>query len=209
MDNKLINKVITISSMEMKPGQYGQMAKIKDEEGRTYTVYEQKKDGSTSAAWEQMQTLKIGSLVQIAYSSEMKDYQGKPYEARTIRAFNEDIAQGMANTSAQGKTSNGGQFQASGSQSKDDAFWEKQAYEKCLSLWSAALIQNGKLDMLEQIKEGYFWELFQAIKAEGEKRFSPLRQSVERHAPRVITPEEPPIESYDEPSPVDPESIPF
>jgi hypothetical protein len=55
-----------------------------------------------------------------------------------------------------------------------DAFWERQAYEKCCSLCAAALIQNGGHKALEDIIEKrQFWELFQAIKADGAKRFAP------------------------------------
>lgn len=57
-DTKLLNKAITISDKIIKDSQYGQEAKIKDENNLTYNVYEKKRDGSTSTPWEQLQDLK-------------------------------------------------------------------------------------------------------------------------------------------------------
>jgi len=70
--------------------------------------------------------------------------------------------------------------------------FEQEAYVKCCSIWAAAHIQAGEritgpqppngpeqLYIINRIQFGDFWELFQIIKKDGEKRFSPLRQAVE------------------------------
>lgn len=56
---------------------------------------------------------------------------------------------------------------------KNDKFWEQQSYEKCLSLWaSAALGQNVQVNnIITGVVTGAYWDLFQAIKADGKKRF--------------------------------------
>lgn len=97
MDNKLINKVITISSEETKKTQYGLVKKIKDENGLTYSIFDTKKDGSESAAWAQYKDLSIGDTVQISYVEEPKEFEGKRYMARTIRNFSKDIGNGVKN----------------------------------------------------------------------------------------------------------------
>lgn len=95
MDNKLLNKTITISSEETKRTQYGMVKKIKDENNLTYSVFQTKQDGSESAAWVQYKNLNIGDTVQISYVEEPKEFEGKGYMARTIRNFNSDIGNGV------------------------------------------------------------------------------------------------------------------
>jgi hypothetical protein len=167
MDSKLINKTISIMSMETKAGQYGAMAKIKDEKGLTYTVFEQKRDGSTSVAWEQLQKLKIGSLVQISFSEEAKEYEGKGYMARTIRAFDEDVANGRANYEAQHETPRGGANMSSQGPS-DENFWDKKAYKQCL--WNFWLKSTDVGLILRW--EDMVWKAFKDIEADADKRFS-------------------------------------
>jgi hypothetical protein len=97
MDNKLLNKAITLSAKEEKLQGGKPVIKIKDEKGLTYTVYKLKQDGSTSVAWEQIQSLNVGDAVQISYTEEIKDSpQYGKVTYRTIRAFNKDIGEGMA-----------------------------------------------------------------------------------------------------------------
>lgn len=186
MNDKLINKVISITSMETKAGQYGAMAKIKDEKGLTYTVFEQKKDGSTSVAWEQLQSLKIGANVQISFSEEVKTHpEHGNYTARTIRSFNEDIGNGASNYANQSPSTpsafpgRGEAPRASQGASGDD-FWEKKAYKQCL--WgyflekqkSAAI--DGGITPLAQHQIDMVWDTFKQIEKDADKRFSPLSE---------------------------------
>src|SRR5262249_14024142 len=119
MSDKLINAVIQLSSKEEKLGKFGPMMKIKDEKGLTYTVYKNKKDGTVSVAWEQLQSLSLGDMVQVSFAEDVGDYEGKPVTYRTVRAFNPDIGNGVANSSSLAKSSNSGQHTASQGHSND------------------------------------------------------------------------------------------
>lgn len=176
MDNKLLNKAITISGKEEKLQGGKPVTKIKDEKGLTYTVYKTKQDGSTSIAWDQLQELSVGDTVQIGFVEEIK--QTEQYGTvtyRTIRNFNKDIGEGSQryqNSQPQEKPRSGQDF---GSQSKPERNYEREAYEKCCSIWSAAWLgkQGGSYsDVISGIQGGLLWDLFQAIKKDGEKRFA-------------------------------------
>ena len=90
--------------------------------------------------------------------------------------------------------------------------FEKEAYEKCCSIWAAALYQNfsAERDPVKFIKEGWFWNTFQAIKADGDKRFATgwdkavktFKTEKATVTARVLDESEefPPIEAYDDPT---------
>lgn len=93
---ELQNKVITIVSKEEKEGPFGPLVKIKDENNLTYSVYKNKKDGTVSAAWNDMPS--ISEVVQIGYVEEVKQHpEHGQVTYRTIRNFNKDIGQGVSN----------------------------------------------------------------------------------------------------------------
>jgi hypothetical protein len=51
--------------------------------------------------------------------------------------------------------------------------YEQEAYVKCCSIWAAEELYGGHVDeALNRLRNGHYWELFQAIKADGEKRFA-------------------------------------
>jgi hypothetical protein len=186
MNTPLLNATIEIVEMSDKKGQYGLIKKIKGkdiESGQTntYTVYDKKKDGSISAAWSQIQSITVGDTVQVGYAEQQGTMDdGKPFTSRIVRNFNKDIGNGVRQyqSSQPTKSPNTGQNTASQSEPRD---YEKEAYVKCCSIWAAAHIQAGKVidgggvaieDVLAQIQNGQYWSLFQAIKADGEKRFA-------------------------------------
>ncbi len=126
MDQKLLNKAITISAKEEKLQAGKPVVKLKDEKGLTYTVYKTKQDGSTSVAWEQLSELDLGDTVQIGYVEDIKDdiERGGKITYRTIRNFNKDIGEGMKNhaslnTSPHTEKPRGGANNASGRGSSD------------------------------------------------------------------------------------------
>lgn len=128
MDNKLINKVITISSEETKKTQYGLVKKIKDENGLTYSIFDTKKDGSESTAWAQYKDLSTGDTVQISYVEEPKEYEGKGYMARTIRNFNSDIGNGHSQyKDSQKQESPRGKAPVASGRGSNDAFGHRLA----------------------------------------------------------------------------------
>jgi len=149
-DSKLLNKTITISDKIIKDSQYGQQAKLKDENGLTYNVYEKKRDGTTSTAWMQLSSIKVGTLVQIGYVEEAKQYEGKGYMARTIRTFDLDVANGIQNSVQNSGGYQGSQTQESSngehptqSQTISGRDYPKEAVGKCQSLFLQAYIQSG------------------------------------------------------------------
>lgn len=171
-DQELINKVITVSGKEEKMQGGKPVMKIKDQDNLTYTVYKTKQDGTESAAWKAMPSLE--DVVQIGFVEQKGEYEGKPVTYRTIRVFNKDIGNGVANlTPRQERFSQPNPlYDKPKEEPKDDKFWEQQAYEKCCSLWIAAEIQAGNRENIHNLLEsGVFWETFKAIKADGKKRF--------------------------------------
>jgi len=145
MENqKLLNKVITISAEETKKTQYGLVKKIKDEKGLTYNFYDTTSKGTASVAWEQYQELNIGDTVQIGYVEEIKEYQGKNYIARTIRNFNKDIGNGVK----QARGYQGSQESKIGrpgakSGASEPTDWDSIAVGKCQTVFLAAYLQAG------------------------------------------------------------------
>lgn len=172
--NELLNKTITVSAKEEKLAGGKPVMKIKDANNLVYSVWKFKQDGTESIAWGQIPD--IGEITQIGYIKENK--QTEAYGTvtyRTIRTFNKDIGNGVANHQAQ-VTQSVPQGHNSHSQTlKDDKFFQQLAYEKCCSLWLASLLQSQGLfqtfpDSEKQIFDS-FWTYFQAIKADGKKRF--------------------------------------
>lgn len=173
MDNKLLNKTIQISAKEEKLQNGKPVVKIKDEKGLTYTIYKFKKDDSVSIAWEQMEKLSVGENVFIGYVEDQGEYEGKAVTYRTIRTLSTDIAQGMANHSAQTETPRNEANTASQS-SSDDKFWDKKAYKQCLwGYWleKSAPSYGNDGNLTTQMKD-MVWETFKAIEADADKRFS-------------------------------------
>lgn len=175
MNQELQNKVITVSAKEEKLQGGKPVMKIKDEQNLTYTVYKTKQDGTTSIAWGQIPD--IGNTVQIGFVEQPGEYEGKAITYRTIRTFNKDVAQGVQ-TPRQERFSN-----PLYNKPKTEVNWDQLGYEKTLSLWCGHFISNPMFkgtDFLEkQISNGTFWKLFQAIKADGKKRFFEFSGTVE------------------------------
>ena len=204
MSDKLINQVIQLTSKEEKLGKFGPMMKIKDEKGLTYTVYKTKKDGSVSVAWEQLQTLNLGDMVQVSFAEDTGDYEGKPVTYRTVRAFNADIGNGVANSSAQAKSSNPeanrGQSERSG-----DAFGRRlrvQGHINALLSNTEYYSPNNTITVANLVKEAI------AIEDEAEKQLAPssFRQAVRAKAPQVVEEDLPVIQQGDD---TDVEDIPY
>lgn len=159
----LQNKVIQVASKEEKAGPFGPMVKIKDQDGKTYTVFKNKKDGTTSVAWEQMPA--VGDTVQIGYAEEDGEYEGKPFKRRTIRSFNSDIGQGTVNAQSTRTEAN---IASSGKQ--DETFWDKKAYKQCL--WNYWLNLDPQPENLVVSDMDKVWNVFNQIGTDAEERFS-------------------------------------
>ena len=79
---------INIESIETKAFDNSTQYTIKSS-GKSYKFYDTKKDGSPTKAMDTFEGVKRGMTVDILFKEEQKDYQGKPYTARTIVAFGE------------------------------------------------------------------------------------------------------------------------
>lgn len=168
----LQNKVIQVASKEEKAGPFGPMVKIKDQDGKTYTVFKNKKDGTTSVAWEQMPA--VGDTVQIGYAEEDGEYEGKPFKRRTARSFNSDIGNGVTNT----QSTRTEPLNASGGK-QDETFWDKKAYKQCLwNYWLKRFnplvgIDNGvHSNLLGETEMDMVYQVFNQIEKDAEERFS-------------------------------------
>ena len=91
-NQELQNRNITISSIEQKTLSNGSiMTKVTDEDGKKYSFFNTKKDGSPTAASEGFLGISIGDIVEIGYVEEEKEFAGDKgqvkYTQRTIRAL--------------------------------------------------------------------------------------------------------------------------
>lgn len=85
--DELKNKVIKYCGFETKSMQFGTKYKIKDEEGKSYSFFDSKKDGNQTKAYQQFLDLKVGDRVGIAYKEEEGVYNGKPVKYKTVMYF--------------------------------------------------------------------------------------------------------------------------
>jgi len=204
--DKLLNKAITINGKEEKLQGGKPVVKIKDEQGLTYTVYKTKQDGSTSVAWTQLADLSLGDTVQIGYAEQQGEYQGSPVTYRSIRSFNKDIGQGMLNVSNQQKKTPQGANNASQS-TQDDQYWDKKAYKQCLwNFWLEKVCPQKGDTRFEQTDMDMIWNVFKEIEEDADKRFSPVRQAVEKANPNFFKEELPTIQQDEE---INVDDIPF
>ena len=180
-DQELINKVITVSGKEEKLAAGKPVMKIKDEKNLSYSVWKFKKDGTESVAWGQIPD--IGETTQIGYVEETKDHpEHGATTYRTIRTFNKDIGNGVANNKAQFPDLNkakaisqqaqqpGGEFHV-----KDDKFWDMKAYKQCLwNFWLDSRTQGTWQEdeiPLTIIEKDRVWNVFKDIEKDANKRF--------------------------------------
>lgn len=181
---------ITITSIGEKDNKFW----IKDEHGEIYSAFKDYQ-GQVKDVWNQFQfgnhneRFTEGTVANISFTKSVgKD--DKIYKNLTSIFPASGVAQ-----PAQKPLQNA----PSGSQGtiEKPRNYEREAYEKCCSIWAAAEIQkNGLNEALISVNNGVFYDLFQLIKKSGEKYFdTPLRDAVAKAAPQVVTP---PVEAYDE-----------
>jgi hypothetical protein len=189
MDQKIWNKTITIQEISTKQTTGGSKYVLKDHEGRTFNFFTTKKDGDDTSVFAQFKNmeLKVGDTVMIGFVEEEFEYQGKNVITKKIINFRETNDQ-PTQTAPRQESPRTGQNSASGEVIdrlkqgardviKNDAFWERQAYEKCCSLWAASELQRDGYTIdsaIQDLQSGHYYRLFQAIKADGAKQFSAM-----------------------------------
>jgi hypothetical protein len=194
-DNK--TEVIEIKSIEPKEYPDNIDYVVKDQAGRIFHVYKFKKGTQIeSTSYQQMVNMDLRSdlakdikvVVEIWYAEVPN---GKGGTSRYIASFRETSDQPIQ-TPAQGKSSNLGHSESSqrASGNTGGRNFDQEGYEKCA--WNYFVeVCNGDLDQLARaFQDGVVFDAFQVIKADSRRRFSPLREAVARHAPKVVLPEE-------------------
>src|ERR1051325_4491794 len=88
MSDQLLNKTVTILSVEKKATSTGKIFyKLKGDDNRSYQLWLKKADGSESKAYENLKNLEnegLGKVVEISYKEDSGTYEGKPVTYRTI-----------------------------------------------------------------------------------------------------------------------------
>lgn len=172
-DQQILNATITIEAVVDK----GKKLSIKGNDGSrvsTYSVWKSKQDGSDSQTYAQFKTmdLGVGSTVYVGYVIDefTTNINGldKRVQSKKIINFRE-TNEVPSQSSQRPESPRIGQNNASSEVIKDSLFYERLAYEKCCSLWAQGMSEDAALD---RIQSGKFYQLFQAIKADGTKRFS-------------------------------------
>lgn len=190
-DQKLLNKAITISAKEEKLQAGKPVVKLKDEKGLTYTVYKFKQDGTESIAWGQLSELDLGDIVQIGYVEDIKDSPefGK-ITYRTIRSFNKDIGNGMANAASQSASKESPRYEAPSASQRgsSDAFGRRLGVQGHIN---ALLSNNSIVDRFEGIKNEDLVGIVKlaiAVEDEAERQLNPVSdtQSVPKATEPVI-----------------------
>ena len=186
--NNLLNATIEIVEMTDKAGQYGLIKKIKGkniESGQTNTstVYDKKKDGSTSTAWTQLQSIMVGETVTVGYAEQQGTMpDGKPFTSRIVRNIDKDMGAGMSNylehtkTAPQPEKPRTGQNIASQRES-GEAFGKRLAINGFVN----SMLASGKTPLeVEQHLE----ELL-SLEDEIEKALNPIRSNIKVNSREV------------------------
>ncbi len=122
----MLNKIITISEVATKKTQSGkQQLKIKDQAGKTYTLWLTKSDGACTQAYEYIRQLAnngLGKTVEIAYKEET--IEGYQYPLRTILM----VKEAPSNAAPQ---ATGGSTRLQTAKPVSNRDFEKEAWGKC------------------------------------------------------------------------------
>ena len=184
--NPFQNTVIQIASIEAKMASTGNMKYILTATDKKKFYFYQKAKGQDSDVYQVFNNMgvKQGSTIAIGYTEEEKSFEkvenGKPkivnYTDRFIGSMREANAM-PAPTPLIIKNGNadGGKYE-----NKPNTYvkeeckvrnFDREAYEKCCSIWLAAVFHNN-VSVPDEGLFNTFWNSFQAIRKDGEKRFS-------------------------------------
>jgi hypothetical protein len=91
MDQKILNKGITIQEISMKSVKSGNRYSLKDHEGKTFGFFTTKQDGTDTQAYSQFKSmgLKVGSTVTVGYVEDEYEIDGKKVISKKIISFRE------------------------------------------------------------------------------------------------------------------------
>ncbi len=156
MDDNIQSTNLVIQSVEDK----GTQIKFKGSDNKTYSFFKNKRDGGMTVAYQSFQKFKVGETICVNYKDDESDkYPGTVFHT----VISVKAADGVP---ARKETP---QYVAVPS-SPAGRNYEQEAYVKCCSIWPAK--EATSFNAINLINEGAYWKLFQAIKADGEKRFA-------------------------------------
>jgi hypothetical protein len=208
----VINQDIQVESVSSKQASTGNMKWIITDTNKLKYFFWQKNNGQDCETYQTFLAMgvKKGDWIHIGFTESdeffvNKEGQTVNYKDRFILGIREA---GASPTPALPKSSNLGHPVASQTPSVNQGRnYDQEGYEKCA--WTYFIeVCNGELDSFAKaLQDGVVHDAFQAIKADSAKHFSPFRQAVQKHAPKVVSPEEdlPVIQQEDDIG----ESIPF
>jgi hypothetical protein len=140
MNQDIQSKTIIISGVEKKNSSNNKvMIKFKDEKNLTYTMWPQKQDGTESSAYSFYKVMDldgIGRAVEISYTEQQGDFQGKPVTYRTIIGMKASHA-GTSEVVAK-------KMIGADVQDKEQEKWDRLAWGKCKTLF---LVEGWKESM--------------------------------------------------------------
>ena len=167
-DDNIQSVNLVIQSVEDK----GEQIKFKGSDNRTYSFFKNKRDGGMTVAYKTFQNFKVGQTVAVSY----KDDESAKYPGTVFHTvISVKAADGVPQQSAPAqKTAASPKYEPTEHvYAATGRNFEKEAYVKCCSIWAASVMQKvGSAEIKKVIEEGGFWELFQVIKTDGEKRFA-------------------------------------
>jgi hypothetical protein len=179
MTDGVINKNIRVENIEAKMASTGNMKYILTDSDKNKYFFWQKNKGEDSNVFLSFTGMgvKKGDTIAIGYTEKDESFanrEGKTinYTDRFILGLREANGVPASNPSSQTQSANGEANRPLPGYSyplPKERNWDREAYEKCCSIWSAALLGNGKT--VTQIEINGFYNLFQAIRQSGYEKF--------------------------------------
>lgn len=173
----IINTNIRVETVSSKQASTGNMKWIiTDMQGLKYFFW-QKNRGEDSDVYLSFTGMgvKKGDTIAIGYTEKEESFvnrEGKTinYKDRFILGLREASGVPTVNSSPQAQSPRTEANTASQTPSRN---WDREAYEKCCSIWSAAMLQKltQSSEVIGYVERGAFYELFQAIRQSGYDHF--------------------------------------
>jgi hypothetical protein len=180
MTDGIINKNIRVENIEAKMASTGNMKYILTDSDKNKYFFWQKNKGEDSSVYLAFTGMgvKKGDSLAIGYTEKDESFvnrEGKTinYTDRFILGLREANGAPVSKSSSQPQSANG---EANRPLKNDSRNWDREAYEKCCSIWAAAVLTNGG-EPLHGVRDGAFYELFQAIRQSGYEKFEKKEDS--------------------------------
>jgi hypothetical protein len=182
MQDGIINKNIRVENIEAKMASTGNMKYILTDSDKNKYFFWQKNKGEDSNVYLSFTGMEVkkGDTVAIGYTEKDESFinrEGKTinYTDRFILGLREANGVPTSNSSSRTQSLRGEAPNASQTPSSlGTRNWDREAYEKCCSIWAAASLQRPEMTIsgvINGIESGNFYKLFQAIRQSGYEKF--------------------------------------